>query len=325
MHPLFIGGCERSGTTLLGAMLGSHREYLCVPEMQFKFDICRLAAADHEDAVDASALLRAVGQRSSFRIWELGLDEPMLPQQPMTCRELMEWLVQLYGKKVNKPTPRFWVDHTPKNIRYARTLFQCFPDAKMLHIVRDGRAVEASVLPLDWGPNTIENAARFWAECLAYGFAAEIRWPRQVIRVRYEDLVRDPHHTLQSVCTALAIPFDPIMSEVRGFQVPPYTANQHSLTGHRPNPTRVNSWERNLSSRQIEIFESLTTDLLTILGYEPRFGLAAQKATRREILTADIQELYKKSFSNRRRKRQRKIAAIPRAATLVPLGSSHNQ
>jgi hypothetical protein len=48
MKPIFIGGCERSGTTLLGAMLGTHPRYLCVPEMKFKIDV--LSSSGEESA-----------------------------------------------------------------------------------------------------------------------------------------------------------------------------------------------------------------------------------------------------------------------------------
>jgi hypothetical protein len=313
MQPLFIGGCERSGTTLLGAMLGSHREYLCVPEMQFKFDLRRLITTDDKEIIDAPiAILSKIARRSSFRIWDLGLDLSALPPDQYSCRSLIEWLVRTYGQKAGKPTPRFWVDHTPKNVRYVWTLFQLFPHAKLIHLVRDGRAIAASVLPLDWGPNTIENAARFWAERLAYGFAAEACWPEQVIRVRYEDLVQDPHTTLQRLCTALAIPFDPVMCQATGFRVPQYTARQHALIGQKPDPARINGWEQQLTSRQVEIFESVTTDLLKSLGYTPKFGLGARKISRQESLRESLQELMKKEFVNRYRKRKRKAQTIPR-------------
>ncbi|MGE0824518.1 MAG: sulfotransferase [Candidatus Binatia bacterium] len=311
MQPIFIGGCERSGTTLLGAMLGSHRAYLCVPEMQFKFDIRRLIDPGQEDLVNASAILRTIARRASFRIWDLGLDLSALPDEQLTCRSLIEWLVLLYGRKVGKPAPRFWVDHTPKNIRYARTLFQLFPDARLIHIVRDGRAVAASVLPLDWGPNAIESAAHFWAERLAYGFAAESHWSEQVIRVRYEDLVRDPHGTLQDLCAVFGIPFDSAMSQANGFHVPQYTAGQHALIGQRPDLARVDGWKKQLTTRQVEIFESVTTDLLESLGYTPQFGLHARKISRRERLQASLQELIKQEVVNRYRKRRRKAQTIP--------------
>ncbi|MBD3360653.1 hypothetical protein GF366_02510, partial [Candidatus Peregrinibacteria bacterium] len=41
MKYIFIGGCPRSGTTMLGSLLGAHPEALCIPESQFKTDVMR--------------------------------------------------------------------------------------------------------------------------------------------------------------------------------------------------------------------------------------------------------------------------------------------
>jgi hypothetical protein len=311
MKPIFIGGCERSGTTLLGAMLGAHARHLCVPEMQFKFDILQLADRNGAQGYNKAALVKALARRSHFRLWELAIDVTTIAQESGSSRELIEWFVRLYGQKVDKPTPMLWLDHTPKNIRYAHTLFAAFPDARMIHIVRDGRAVAASVLPLDWGPNVIDSAARYWAERLAYGLAAEIRWPDKVIRVHYEDLVQRPEATLKILCERLTICYDPAMNQGQGFQVPRYTARQHALVGQAPDSTRVDMWRQQLTPRQIEIFEHVTGDLLQTVGYSLDFGLAARKATWKESLTASLQDLYQREFVNRRRKRQRKRATIP--------------
>ena len=311
MRPVFIGGCERSGTTLLGSMLGGHPEYVCIPEMPFKFDLLRLSPNGGEGRVAIATSLPTLRQRSSFRIWELPLDLSALAHEPMSCRELIDWLVMAYGQKVAKPRPAVWIDHTPKNVRYATTLLRAFPEAKMIHIVRDGRAVAASVLPLDWGPNEIEPAARFWAGRLAYGLMAESRWPDRVVRVYYEDLVQAPEAMLQKLCTALDLTYDPAMSQAAGFQVPKYTAQQHALIGHAPDRSRVSGWEAQLTPRQVEIFEYTTGDLLEMLGYTLKFGLQAKKVSRRESLVAGIRELYKKEFTNRQRKRKRRKETVP--------------
>jgi hypothetical protein len=204
-----------------------------------------------------------------------------------------------------------WLDHTPKNVRYAHTLFAAFPDARMVHIVRDGRAVAASILPLDWGPNVIDSAARFWAERLAYGLAAELCWPEKIIRVHYEDLIQHSQSTLKALCEHLTISYDPAMSQGRGFQVPSYTAQQHLLVGKAPDPTRIDAWKQQLTPRQIEIFENLTGDLLKTFGYTTDFGLSARKITWQESITAGLQEFYKKELVNRHRKRQRKKVTLP--------------
>jgi hypothetical protein len=44
MKPVFVGGCDRSGTTPLGAILGAHPECACVPESQFVLDVLRECA-----------------------------------------------------------------------------------------------------------------------------------------------------------------------------------------------------------------------------------------------------------------------------------------
>jgi hypothetical protein len=204
-----------------------------------------------------------------------------------------------------------WIDHTPKNALYTATLFRTFPEAKMIHIVRDGRAVAASILPLDWGPNEIEPAARFWAGRLAYGLIAESCWPDKVFRVHYEDLVQGPEVTLQKLCTVLDLTYDPAMNQTAGFQVPQYTAQQHALIGQVPDRSRVSGWEKQLTPRQVEIFEYTTGDLLEMLGYRPKFGLQAKKVSRRESLVAGIRELYKKEFANRQRKQKRRKETVP--------------
>ncbi|MGE0683392.1 MAG: sulfotransferase [Candidatus Binatia bacterium] len=311
MRPIFIGGCERSGTTLLGAMLGSHSSCLCVPEMKFKMEMLQFADNGVNGSVEPASRVEKLARRSSFRIWGLSLNEIIAPSRTLAGRELIEWTVLAYGQKMGKTAPAIWIDHTPANIKYAWTLFQAFPDAHLIHIIRDGRAVAASLLPLDWGPNEIDSAARYWAAALAYGLATEAAWPERVIQVRYENLVEEPTTTLKRLCAALSLSYEPAMCQGTGFQVPPYTAKQHALVGTLPEPTRITAWERQLTARQIEIFESITADLLKMLRYEPKFGFHAKRMSRLEILSSSIREFYKKEFVNRHRKRRRRRETLP--------------
>jgi Sulfotransferase family len=311
MRPVFVGGCERSGTTLLAAVLGAHSSSLCVPEMKFKLDILQLCSASDHDEGKKAAILRKLKSRSKFRIWELRADLTALPLEQMSGRDLIEWAVTAYGQTVGKPAPLIWIDHTPSSIKYAWTLFHVFPDAHLIHIIRDGRAVAASLLPLDWGPNEIDHTVSYWTERLAYGFVAESRWPKKVTRIHYENLVRDPEGTVKKLCAVLAIPYEPAMCQGTGFQVPKYGLKQQALVGSPPNSARANAWEQELTPRQIEIFESLAGDLLVSLGYPTKFGLHAKRMSRPEKILSRVREFYKQEFANRRRIRRRKKATIP--------------
>jgi hypothetical protein len=55
----------------------------------------------------------------------------------------------------------------------------------------------------------------------------------------------------------------------------------------------MQAWEKKLTPRQIEIFESQTMDLLSYLGYEPKFGLRARKASLPIIAGSMTREFFK--------------------------------
>lgn len=289
--PVFIGGCDRSGTTMLGSMLGAHADALCVPEAHFLIDVIDWHPG--ETAYDLSRALRKIGRHARFRYWGLRLQTMGPPPHAAdsSYAELIRWIVERWGEQSGKPLRRFWVDQTPWNTRFAATLFELFPSAKMIHIVRDGRAVAASILPLDWGPSRIDAAALWWAAQVGYGLAAELHWGRdRVQRVRYEDVVTDPENTLRSICSHLEIEYQPEMAKGTGLKVPEYTARQHALVGKGLDARRVHAWRDRLTPRQIEIFERTTGDLLQCLGYEPMFGPSARAMSPAEVVRSSIGE-----------------------------------
>jgi len=278
---IFIGGCGRSGTTLLGAMLGAHSDCICAPESHFKMRALRPGDWT-SDSVDLMAAFKRIRRHWRFKIWELDLPPSEVPVEELdgSYPRLLEWMATRFADHVGKPDARIWVDHTPENIIYAPTLLKLFPQAKIIHIVRDGRGVASSIMPLDWGPSTIVAAARWWLDNVTYGLALEtLMEADRIVRVKYEDLVSDPLETLGELSASLGIDFQPGMIEANGFTPPRYTVNQHKLIGKKPDARRATRWETRLTPRQIEIFESMAHDFLHYLGYPLRYGLAARGPT----------------------------------------------
>jgi hypothetical protein len=279
--PVFIGGCDRSGTTLLGAMLGTHSECLCTPESQFIVEVLSRSRLDINH-INTQTVLDAIMRHPRFKTWRLKTDSSSTwhRQSTISYPELIEWIVKKYGEANGKNSPHIWVDHTPSNVKYAATLLSLFPEAKMIHIVRDGRAVASSLLSAAWGPAAVDRAAYFWLRNLAYGFAIESFYgSTRVMRVKYEDLVDVPEATLQHVSSFLGIDYQPQMITGDGFKVPSFTRKDHMLVGQAPDRRRVNAWQTELTLRQIEIFESTTGDMLRYLGYSTRFGASARPMT----------------------------------------------
>lgn len=315
---IFIGGCARSGTTLLGAMLGAHADCACVPESQFKAQLLKDPRLVTPESIHA-----VIANHWRFKLWDLPFtvgDLPMNGADAERPARALARLVELYARQHGKPDATVWIDHTPHNVRQAALLGQAFPDSKFIHIVRDGRAVAASVVPLDWGPNSIIEAARFWVEQTAYGLAAEQTFgPERILRVSYEDLVREPERVMREITSFAGLEFTPAMTEGGGFAVPRYTVQQHALIASRPDPTRIDAWRKKLTPREQEIFEHLTEDFLGYMGYKRHCAYPTRAPSALEKVAAKTREVIRKHLANRVRSVLRRTDTVRFFLPLTPL------
>jgi hypothetical protein len=108
-----------------------------------------------------------------------------------------------------------WIEKFPANVRKADVLYRIFPNMRLVHLVRDGRDVAASVVGFRFGPNDHDEALDWWARRLEAGFAACDRIPRDRIHVvQVEDLiVRNRDATYRGLLDFLGLDDDPGMRE----------------------------------------------------------------------------------------------------------------
>lgn len=281
---VFVGGSQRSGTTMLGAMLGSSPDVITVPESQF------LLESLAEEAGGKNRAMRGWSEDFRLSLWGLeadairrAIDSSWEGTGNGSVASAYEGLVGAYARRrggEGRGERRSFVDHTPESIRYYARLIEAFPSAKFVHLIRDPRAVYNSVKRRAWGPNTPHVAGGWWLENLARGFAAEALLGSEVVyRVRYEDLVESPASSLQPLCEWLGVRYSEEMAAARGFEPPGYTRAQHILVGEGLHEERVCAWRSELGVREVEIMEALAGDVLELLGYE----LAATRPKRARI------------------------------------------
>lgn len=284
---IFVGGCSRSGTTLLGAILGAHSDCVCSPESHFKISVLRHCQKS-DGTINLNEALHLIRRHWRFKLWQIDVDPDAAPTS--SYARLLGWLVAVYAERQGL-SGSIWVDHTPENINYAPILLRLFPRARVVHIVRDGRAVTNSILPLDWGPNTVIRAASWWQAMVNDGLALERSFRSgRVVRVSYEQLLCDSERTIRRLCDELSLPYEPRMVQADGFQPPSYTVSQHQLIGRGPDPERAERWRTALTDRQVELFESLAGDLLRELGYDLVYGTGATPPTHWERALAAAKE-----------------------------------
>jgi hypothetical protein len=273
--PFFVVGSARSGTTMLRLMLNAHPEVAVPPESRFIVDLYR-----GSDEVDVPTLLTELEQYTRFTAWELPieavrreLDDVSRPSFPDVMRAVYRAYARLQGKSR-------WGDKTPRYVENLDLLAHLFPDARFIHLIRDGRNVALSYADVPFGPKTIAAAADLWARRVKAGMAVGRRLAHRYIEMRYEDLVEDAAGEIKSLCEFLELEFDPGMLD--------YTERAREAVLPRaaiynPNVTRepisnVRSWETGMSSYRIEVFEAVAGPVLSDLGYPRRYPAPGRRA-----------------------------------------------
>lgn len=269
-NAVFIMGCDRSGTTFFGSLLGAHSECIVTPESQFKIDSY---SEKERISFDPKETFSKIKDTSRFHHWNANITfTDSEYEQIKDYPDLILDIVKKYNiEKQHKPTAKIWIDHTPINIEYVDLLKSFYPNAKFLHIIRDGRGVAASYKNVIWGPKSMQNIANFWLKELAHGFAYEAKYPESVLSLRYEDLLLDTEATVKKVTDFIGIAYEEEMLNANGLIVPEFTKHQHKLVGQKADKSRIEAWKNALSKREIELLEYRTKNMLQFLGYDTLF------------------------------------------------------
>jgi hypothetical protein len=255
---------------MLGSILGSAPGCVVTPESQFKQTIPDAFCADWNRGIYRADFLEALKNNFRFKLWDINVPKIDLPKMLKSedYRRALLSLVDHYARVQEKNPWNVWVDHTPENARDHSKLLVIFPEAQFIHIVRDPRAVAASILPLAWGPFSARKAALFWKQRISYGQALERLCPDKCIRIYYEDIVTSPVKTIKYVCDFCRIKYDDNILTGSGFRIPTYTKKQHRLIGSKPDPSRINSWQESLDVWQIAEIEEIVGDMMDLMGYK---------------------------------------------------------
>jgi hypothetical protein len=276
--PFFILGCPRSGTTLLQVLIDAHPA-LAIPPESFLFDRFGPLLDTYGDLADPArlrALARDLLADERIRDWRLAasIDELLRATATPSAAGLFDALFTLYAKQQGKTR---WGDKTPQHGLFIPELLAVFPEAKIIHLVRDGRDVAESTARIAIGPCSMLAIARRWKTYMGAADSARIRLPAgQFLDVRFEDLVRDPAAARRRILAFIGE--DDALCPPIGQDLPKTGTLDHSTTfAHHANlkkaisSGKIGVYKNAFAPRQIELFESVAGDWLTRHGYARDF------------------------------------------------------
>lgn len=287
----FIVGAPRSGTTLLRLMLDAHPDLAIPPETYFiprAVKRWQLAAKRRNRSADpVQAFYETVTGHTRWKDFHLDADafrSRLDHDRPREVGDAVRAFYRLYSDKVGKPR---WGDKTPFYVRKMTLIQEVVPEARFVHLIRDGRAVTLSIKDLWFGPDSIDEAAEFWTSRIGEGREQASRLPHYT-EVRYEDIVLDPEPHLRRICDFLELPWNPRLlnyhehvDERIALEVPPEeiapdgrvvsTAERQAIierVSRPPDPSRIGRWRQDMPEEDRRRFEAIAGPLLGDLGYE---------------------------------------------------------
>lgn len=137
-------------------------------------------------------------------------------------------------------------------------VYAMFPNAKVVHVVRDGRDCALSHYRMAWGFRNAYVAARHWLDYMQRARAMGERvGPGQYMEFRYEDLLKDP----ASVLARLEL-------FILGHEDAGIRACAMAEIGDNGLSGNFNKWKSAMSPREQGIFDSVAGSMLEKLGYE---------------------------------------------------------
>ena len=313
MKHLFITGCPRSGTTMLANILGNGDSCIATPESHFFNDFIYKHLPNNSSEAEKGDLVNFFNNHYRFKQWEMNANEIEKLPKKITYSNysiVIENTIKLFAKYNSEMLKKELVriDHTPSNIRIFNIINELFPKSRFVFIIRDPRAVYASVRGLDWGPNSPLKLSQLWIEYIAAYYALQELYPDRVSLVKYEDILRDTTVQIRKLCDFTGIEYkDSLLKKENGFKVPKYTFSQHALVGRTLDESRVGKWKKELKKQDVKIIESQCGAILNALGYEASIDVRYRLAKKDKL-----KESFREMFSYlpntiRKKNREKKV------------------
>lgn len=272
--PIFVVGSARSGTTLLYHMLlssGGFAHFFGEPAV---FDLLVPKFGDLTSVRNRERVMnRWIGSKMHRAS---GLDGELMRRKVLAeCNSSADFLRILMQEVARQQGVPRWAVWGPDNLLYIREIKSQMPDARFIHVIRDGRDValsmetEGFIRPFPWDRDqALLVAGLHWSWKVRTGREQARTLATDYLEVSFESLVRTPEPVLADVSRFLGceLELERIKRDGVG-TVKSTNSSFRSLDGDlAANP--IGRWRHCLSAAQIAALEACIGDTLESLGYE---------------------------------------------------------
>ena len=287
MQKLFILGNPRSGTSLFRLMLNQHSEIVAPPEcgfLQWWYPIYKDWTEKDNFSNRLELFLSDLFSSKKIETWELNrekLKNFIIAKNPADYGALVACVYLSYESqpdniRVIADKNNYYISHIPE-------LKAIWPDAKYIHLIRDGRDVACSYIDVDklktispykpTLPVNIEQIALEWIENNTAIAQLNKENTENFLLVKYEDIIVQTQKALTEVCAFLELNFEFNMLDYyrqkdAGKTEPIQTLDWKKKTQEKPDHKKINRYKFDLTEEQIKLFNRVAIKELKFYGYK---------------------------------------------------------
>ncbi|MGD1920473.1 MAG: sulfotransferase, partial [Pleurocapsa sp.] len=261
--PIFIVGCDRSGTTLLRLMLNQSPVLYIPPETRFIKALVanKVIYGDFSQSYQRHFFIRdlqtnkATSKTFTFPVFDLTVAEAAAAIEQVAPTDFTGASQAIFQASATKRNKQRWGDKTPHQIQDITTLAQLFPTAQFVHIIRDGRDVAVSMRKAGWLKGNMLDIADYWQKQVRAGVNAGKSLENSQDRyydITYEDILQSPEASLKALCVWLNLEYMPQMLQYyrdANANLPPEHNSLFELNQKPLEASRVYAWKQKFSQQ----------------------------------------------------------------------------
>lgn len=290
VQPFFILANPRSGSSLLRIICESHPSITVPPEscfMEWWYEKYKdWSINDSQSRLRVDDYCKDLISSKKFETWNFNIDfykDVIREHQPENYSELIALVYISFGIQ-NKKSLLAWGDKNNYYLNKTSLINKLYPNAKYIHLVRDGRDVAVSYLGLKnlkseskyapKLPNTITEIANEWNKNnkILLSFFNSISENR-ILRIRYEDLIQNIKKECLRITSFLTVPFDDNMLDyykINNLKTlePKEMLDWKKKTLEKPDKKNIKKYKNELSNSEIDLFSSIAKESLKAFDYE---------------------------------------------------------
>lgn len=267
--PIFIAGLERSGTSLIYALLGSHPNIA----MSRRTNLWTHYYNQYGDLADEGNFEHCLKMMMAYkRLLKLNPDPERIRREfhqgERTYARLFALLEEHFAEQCGKPR---WGDKSLNTERYADEIMAAYPGARIIHLMRDPRDRFASSLAR-WKVmrGGVGAGAAMWRNSSRLAERNHRRYPDRYLILRYEDLAARPEQTLREVCAFIGEEYSPAMLSMQSAEQFREEGGNSSYGQREPgkiSASSVGKFRQVLSPRQVAFMQLITSRKMAAYGY----------------------------------------------------------